>query len=216
MKKLIACMAIAALLAFGAGMALAQPPAQGPPPGVLGGPGMGSEGPPGGGGGFGGGGGAGPEAWGDKEVRELVELALMAKLSREADLNDEQTLKVMRVFQETRDAMQGLVEKREGIVEDLRTALADEQGDEAIAGLLENLRATDEAMANARLEASAELKEDFTPTQQAKLYLLFQDFRQDMQRLMHRARGQMRPMMDRQRPERRSGGDRLKSGGKQD
>jgi hypothetical protein len=130
----------------------------------------------------------------------------MAKLSREADLNDEQTLKVMRVFQETRDGVQELAEKREGIVSDLRTALAEEKGDEAIAGLLADLRATDEAMANARLEASAELKEDFTPTQQAKLYLLFQDFRRDMQRLMHRARSQMRPMMDRQRPERRGGG----------
>jgi hypothetical protein len=150
-------------------------------------------------------GGGGPDArpFLDNEARELLEQVMLARLSRELDLDSEQTVLMVRKYAAFREQVAALREKRTALAGDLREAVKAEAGDARVARLLDNLRAADEEIARARLTIYDEISADLTTQHKAKLYLFIAEFENQLRKWvmrMHRGRMGMPPEEDRHEP----------------
>jgi hypothetical protein len=131
---------------------------------------------------------------GSQEVQGLVEIVMLARMSRELDLDDEQTILLVRRFEETKEQMTNLTKQRAEALDELRASVRDEEAENVIETKLERLIAVDRDLAEVKLKAFDEVGEGFTVTQRAKLYVFVQEFESEMRRLVDRARKRTRGM----------------------
>jgi hypothetical protein len=121
------------------------------------------------------------------ESRNLLEEVLMARLTRELALNEEQTVLMVRHLAEFRDKMAGLRRERMVLARELRQAVREGKDEAAIGELLEAVVAHEEKAAVARREIVDFDGFELTTWQKAKLYLFIVDFEGDMRRLLKQA-----------------------------
>lgn len=121
------------------------------------------------------------------ESRNLLEEVLMARLTRELALNEEQTVLMVRHLAEFRDKMASLRRERMVLARELRQAVREGKDDAAIGKLLEAVVAHEEKAAMARREIVDFEGFELTTWQKAKLYLFIVDFEGDMRRLLKQA-----------------------------
>lgn len=121
------------------------------------------------------------------DSRKLLEEVLMARLTRELSLNEEQSVLMVRHLAEFREKMADIRRERMVLARNLRQALRDNKDDDTIGKLLEEIVAYED-------KASAERRkfvdfEDFklSTSQKARLYLFIVDFEGDMRRLLKQA-----------------------------
>jgi len=161
--------------------------AQGPPPPPHGGPGGPPPPPPQ---------GFGPGDMGrdfapPPEAQRLIEEVMIARMSRSLELGDEQTVRLVRVFSEHRDEMDKLNEEERELGKKLRQI---SQGKEPVEGLedaLKALRDNNQKMLEARFKLFDDMREGLPQEKQAKVYVFLQDFKEDMQGMVHQARQRM-------------------------
>ncbi len=179
---LVSCLAVAAPLA----LAQPEPGRPGPPSwGPRGGGPMHGMGP----------GRMGPMGdLGSQDVRELVETVMLARMSRELELDDEQAVLLIRRFEDTKERIAELSEERSEAMEELRASIRDEEAEGVIGEKFERLVGLDTELAEAKLKAVTEVGEGFTVTQRAKLYVFVQEFDGEMRGLVDRARKRHRGM----------------------
>ena len=121
------------------------------------------------------------------ESRKLLEEVLMARLTRELALDEEQTVLMVRHLAEFRDKMAALRRERMALARNLRQAVREGKDEEAIGKLLEEAVAHEEKAAVARREIVDFEGFELTTWQKAKLYLFIVDFEGDMRRLLRQA-----------------------------
>lgn len=170
-----------ALLTMGA-VAWAQDEPPGPPPGFGRGPG------PGGGPGF----GAEPGEWDKEGAKEMVETLMMARLSRELKLNDEETILMVRRVEEFKEKTAQLRKERGGLVKDLRDAVASGAPDADIEAKTKALIEADRKLSDARFGMFDEAKKGLSAVQSAKLYVFMSEFENQLRRLVQQARERVR------------------------
>ncbi|MBN2308775.1 MAG: hypothetical protein JXR94_07385 [Candidatus Hydrogenedentes bacterium] len=143
--------------------------------------------------------GAGPGPWAgkqmgplgnlqDRDARELIEMVMMVRLSKELELADEQTVVLVRKFQQVKEKVEALKIERATVIDALRASVRKGDSDAVITAGLDRLIAIDRQVADARIEAFQDIGKDLTPTQQAKLYMFIQEFEEHIRRLVARAR----------------------------
>ncbi len=121
------------------------------------------------------------------ESRKLLEEVLMARLTRELALDEEQTVLMVRHLAEFRDNMAALRRERMVLSRNLRQAVREGKDEEAIAKVLEEVVAHEAKAAEARREIVEFDGFELTTWQKAKLYLFIVDFESDMRRLLKQA-----------------------------
>ncbi len=122
----------------------------------------------------------------DDEARELLEQVMLARLSRELELDSEQTVLMVRKYAAFREEMVVLREKRAALARDLRAAVKEQAGDARVSELLGKLRAADEDIARARLSIYDEISADLSTEQKAKLYLFIAEFESQLRKWVMR------------------------------
>ncbi len=121
------------------------------------------------------------------ESRKLLEEVLMARLTRELALDEEQTVLMVRHLAEFRDNMAALRRERMVLSRNLRQAVREGKDEEAIAKVLEEVVAHEAKAAEARREIVDFDGFELTTWQKAKLYLFIVDFESDMRHLLKQA-----------------------------
>ncbi len=129
-----------------------------------------------------------PEFGPDAEVRELLQQVMIARVSQELALNDEQTVMMVRRFSEFREQMRELMQRRGELVQGLEHMLRDGAEGPALEERLGAITALDMEIAQARLRVFEQVGEGLTPWQRAKLYLFVSDFESEMRALVQQAR----------------------------
>jgi hypothetical protein len=129
-----------------------------------------------------------PQEWMGKDVRELVETIMMARLSRELGLNDEQTVLTMRRFSEFREQSEIAKRERGDMMKALKEAIDAGQPDGDIEAKLVALVDQDRRIAASRQEIFEQVSEGLTMSQRARLYVIMGEFENDMRKLIQKAR----------------------------
>lgn len=145
--------------------------------------------------------GAGPR----HESRALLEQIMVARISQELSLSDEDTVLLVRRFSETREEVRALMRERAAQMRALGEMLRANADAAALDTALEAVRALDRKVFEARQTAMDELGADLTPWQRARLYVFLGNFENDLRRLVQQARERARrgePPLDPNRPRR--------------
>ena len=184
MKKLCV-VAIALFVAGGMCAAVAQPEEGpgGPPQGRMRG-GMHGRGP---GGGPGMMPGMGMPDFGDKGAQELVEVLMVARLSKELGLDDEQTVLLVRKFKNMKEKSAAAKKEHEELLQKLERGIKSGTSDEELEAQLRAVIEHEMELVAMRAEV-VKSAEGLTMTQRAKLYLFLTRFNDDMRKLAMKAR----------------------------
>ncbi len=124
----------------------------------------------------------------DRELRELVEAVMAARLARELGLDDEQTVLLVRRFSEFKKQMADLKNQRQETMKTLKADLKAGAPDAQIQEDLNKLMDQDVKVLEARKEAYAQVAAGLSVPQQARLYVFLTEFETDMRRLVQKAR----------------------------
>lgn len=128
------------------------------------------------------------QEWTDRDAREMIEAAMITRISRELNLNDEQTVLMMRRIQEFKDEVAQARQRRAGLVKALDAALKSAAPDADIQAKMDELIAHDKTLAEARFNMVSRAGEGLSTAQRARLYLIMGDFEADMRKLIQKAR----------------------------
>lgn len=129
----------------------------------------------------------GPDHPKKENTRELLEQVMVARLSKELALDDEQTVLLVRAFTDLRDRISEFRKQRSQLINKLKSQLRDGKDDAGIEASLEAVLAHDEKVSKARREIFERVGADLTPWQRAKLYVFMNDFEMDIKKLLKRA-----------------------------
>ncbi len=129
---------------------------------------------------------------GEADIRSLVETVRMVKLSRELGLTDEQTVVLVRQYNEAKDRGAKVQKERLELARELRELVGANAPDGDIEQKLKQLVAKDREALAMRLDAFEKAGAPLTPAQRAKLYLFLGDFDKRMRGLIETARKQFR------------------------
>jgi len=124
----------------------------------------------------------------DEGTREMLEQVLMARLSKELALDDEQTVLLVRRFAEQRERMRDLRAQRGELVRELKAAVRTSKDGPSIEARLEAVIAQDQQIAAAQKDSLDLLGGDLTAWQRARLYLFIGEFQNEMRQLLYKAR----------------------------
>lgn len=127
-------------------------------------------------------------AWDKRDVRELVQLVMVARLAEGLQLTDEQTVVMMRRLEKIREHSDALAKERRELHKNLQQSLREKAPDQEIKEGLHALLEHDEQAARERREMFAQACEGLSVEQQAKLYVFIGEFHKEMQRLIKQAR----------------------------
>lgn len=164
---------VCVMLMVGGTVAAAQGPPPPPhhPPG--GGPGMGRP---------------AHDDWADRDVRELVGAVMMVRLSRRLGLDDEQTVLMMRRFDEFKEKEGRLKKERQEKMRALRAAVEGDAPAADVDAALEALEAHDRVLAQTKFELFEQAGAGLSAKQRAKLYVFMGEFENEMRSLVQQAR----------------------------
>jgi Spy/CpxP family protein refolding chaperone len=157
-------------------VAVAQHNGPHPPPPPHGGPHGGPHGP---------GGPAGPGG-------EFFEEVMMARMAKELELNDEQTVLMVRKFSEHRDRVRALNKEQRDKTRRLTEMVNAGADDAEITALLEEIVAFPVKAAEARTALFLDMSEGLDTVKRVKLFLFLDRFETDMRRMIGEARERVR------------------------
>lgn len=148
-----------------------------------------------------------PEEWMDRDAREIMEAVMVARISRELELNDEQTVLMMRRISEFKQETDEARKRRGELVRALNEAVRSGAAEANVEAKLHELVDHDRALAEAKFGMFERAGEGLNVAQRAKLYLFLGEFETDMRKLIQKARmraagwGYQRPFAEGMRPE---------------
>jgi len=135
--------------------------------------------------------GMAPEDLDEQDVRELVEVLRMARLSKAVGLDKEETVVLVRVYDRFKSRAGELNRERRRIMDDLKRAVRSSADDALIEQHLNELIEIDKRLFELRLKAFETISEDLTTEQRAKLYVFMREFDEELRRMVVRARRDM-------------------------
>jgi len=115
---------------------------------------------------------------------------MVARLSKELELNEEETVLLVRRFIDTRNEGRKLRRDRQRISQELRALVrAGEEKNAEIEDKLKSLIEVDAQLAGARTATFARLAEGLSPIKRAKLYGFMQEFEEELRKAATEMRG---------------------------
>ncbi|MBI2422458.1 MAG: hypothetical protein HYV27_06490 [Candidatus Hydrogenedentes bacterium] len=126
----------------------------------------------------------------DPETRVLLEEVMVARLSKQLSLNDQETVVLVRKFSEFRDEVLASKKQRMKIMRDLRNELKEGQDGANIDALLSQMIVEDDKAYQTRKAFFEHIGEDLTSWQRGRLYVFLSEFETDMRRMIEKARQQ--------------------------
>jgi vacuolar-type H+-ATPase subunit I/STV1 len=120
--------------------------------------------------------------------KELLEQIMMARVTQEVGLNDEQTVLLLRRFNATRERMAQLRKERAAAIKELRELVNKDKENTEVEAKLQALMNIDERLASTRREAYDQVSAGLTPWQRAKLYIFTSEFESELRAVVQRAR----------------------------
>lgn len=125
----------------------------------------------------------------DDDARDLVETVMMVRMAEELQLDDEQTVMMVRRLRELKQEMMKMRHERWDRYKELKNALDNDENGEAIDSQLNELLDYDRKLETFKQDRLETLSEGLTTAQRAKLYVFLCEFENDMRHLVHRAQG---------------------------
>ncbi len=139
----------------------------------------------------------------DRELSQLIEAVMAARLAKQLGLNDEQTVVMVRRFAEYKEELSRLRAKRQDLVRQLHEQIKKGEAEQVMQHTLDQILEQDHAMAIFKIDAYRRAGENLSVEQRAKLYVFLNEFEDDMRKLIQRVRAKRfegGPMMDPARP----------------
>lgn len=124
----------------------------------------------------------------DPAMRRMMEDMMIARLSQELGLSDEQTVLLVRKFNQFRSDAANLRKQRAELTRELKALVEKDKEDSAIEAKTQELGALDLKIAQARLDAFKESSAGLAPWQRAKLYIFASEFENEVRGLVQKAR----------------------------
>lgn len=128
-----------------------------------------------------------------QETRQLLEQVMIARLSKELALDDEQTVLLVRRFAEQKQEIVSLNRERQTRMRALSAAVDEGKDEDLIEERLAAVRDIDTKLHIAKTATLESLGEGLTSWQRARLYLFLMQFESDMKRLLQQARERSQP-----------------------
>jgi hypothetical protein len=130
--------------------------------------------------------GEGPDFWGDKDLNDMVTTIMVVRLSRELELNNEQTIVLVRHLQELRDEMMRVGKERYEALKALKDAIDANAADDTLRQRLDAVMELDRKRTELRQTTFEKASRGLSLKQQAKLYYFVQEFEGQMRRMIQR------------------------------
>lgn len=127
-------------------------------------------------------------SWRDKETHELIETLLMVRLAEKLDLEEEETVVMVRKFKEQRKARGEHREEKHELLDQLREAIDQNASDEVLQKRIDALIAHEREEEQMNREFVASVSEGLSTKQRAKLLVFLYEFDREMRRLIMEAR----------------------------
>jgi hypothetical protein len=133
---------------------------------------------------------------GQSKAREMLEQVMIARLSSELKLNDEQSVMLMRRFTEARGEKQALGKERAEAMRALRGVVDQNKDEAALNECLARVHEVDTKLASHRQRLQETMGADLNPWQKGKLVLFLDQFESDIKQMLREAhdRRNNRPM----------------------
>ena len=122
------------------------------------------------------------------KAREMLEQVMIARLSSELKLNDEQSVVLMRRFTEAREAKQALSKERGEAMRELRAIVEQQKDEKALNECLTRLHDLDAKLASHKQQLQETMGADLNPWQKARLALFLEQFEADLRQMLREAR----------------------------
>lgn len=144
--------------------------------------------------------GPGAEQISDRELNELIEQVMAARLAKTLGLNDEQTVLMVRRFSDYKQELSTMKKQRQELIKELREGVKAGLDDGQIEARLQALIEKDSALIEFKRSVYERAAEGLTVSQRAKLYMFLTEFDSEMRRLVQRARERSMERMKRVQP----------------
>ena len=128
----------------------------------------------------------------EADIRSLVEMVRMVRLTQELGLTDEQAVVLVRQFSEVKEETGRIQRERQELGKALRELVNASAPEDQIQKKLDELVARDKESLMKRFDAFERASAGLTPAQRTKLYLFMGDFDKRMRTLIEKAREQFR------------------------
>lgn len=125
---------------------------------------------------------------GDRDVRELVEVLRAAKCAKALGLNKEDSFRLFQAFEERKEQADALGKEHKAAMETLKKALHSEADDATINAAVDAVIEIENRKLQGNLDTFNKVSEGFNATQRAKLFVLLNEFDDDIRRMVHQAR----------------------------
>jgi hypothetical protein len=122
-----------------------------------------------------------------EDTRKLVETVMMVRLTEELQLDDEQTVVMVRRLRNLKAELGALRKSRGDLYRQVKDSVRDNAADADIQTRLNALIEHDRKLETFKQDRASELGEGLTTRQQAQLYIFLSEFEGDMRHLVHRA-----------------------------
>jgi len=117
---------------------------------------------------------------------KMLEQVMLARLSEELGLTDEQTVLMVRRFMDFRNKRNDLRRERENLMKSLREAIDHNAPDPKLEEVLNRIRDLHETLINQQRALYEELSQDLNARQRAKLFLFLERFEAEVQQMLRR------------------------------
>ncbi len=126
---------------------------------------------------------------GEREnMQQLVHDIMAARLARELELDDKETVTLIRRLEEFRSQQGMLQRKRQEMLKSLKAILKTHAPEADIEKTLREIQSLDAKLQELKRTAFEKVGEGMTTTRRAKLYVFYNEFDSEMRRLIQKAR----------------------------
>jgi len=129
-----------------------------------------------------------PQKGENGDLQELVNDIMAARLARELSLNDEETVLLLRHIADYRAQANALQKERREVLKSLKATLKSGAPEPEIEADLSKLQNLDAKVQELKRNTFAKVGEGMNVTQRARLYVFYNEFENEMRRLVQQAR----------------------------
>jgi hypothetical protein len=122
----------------------------------------------------------------EDNIRELIQVVRVWRMSREMDLSEEQALKLLMVSDKHRKTVGEMREQQQQVIDKLHEALDEENGGSEIETLIAKVDEIDGQLAHVERDHRQKLLEGLSLEQKAKFYVFRPQFERDVRHTIRR------------------------------
>jgi predicted lactoylglutathione lyase len=122
------------------------------------------------------------------EIQQLVRDIMTARLARTLELDDQETVTLIKRFNEFRAEQGALQKKRQEMLKSLKSALKSGASEEELTKMVTELQSLDVKLQELKHSAFEKIGNGMNATRRARLYIFSIEFESEMRKLIQKAR----------------------------